>query len=490
MNKINIKENLVKYVSLAVFALITLTILIFRPPFTDEANAWMVAKSYNLHDVLFYAAKNEGHLFIWYLIQMPFAKHDFLYPYSMYFLNWLFCFAALIVLWNKSPFSTLEKTLITFSWPFLHYWAIMARCYSVGIFLLFLILSLWKDKSKHPILMPLLIILLANTSAMALFCAFALGLIYICRLITDKNMHNHTHKHFISAAIIFLTGAVLILVQTAGAKSINENYGDFIKYLIDFFFNFKTNSVTFIWILNKISAQVALGCIILSLFVFKNNKSSLFYFSLTSLFMVYLFIFIYGGAFWHYIFFYLNFIAALWMFRIKDCELKRSVKILNILFVVLLSLMCIKSLTVRFDHGFDDIFNSNVKRVVKILNEKNLIREDCKYYVIDRWSETQTGILPYFPNVKFYDAFGNARYGYNHYDHFLFNYKKEFNADIMADSFDENKINVLLSDTPKPPYTVLRGEKWYILLYPLYVVENQKFLAVYAMKKIPAPKEE
>ena len=158
------KESLIKYAVLGSFCILTLVLALLRAPFWDEANAWMISKSFNLFDLIFHIEKYDGHLFIWHGLIMPFAKFDFFYPYPMYILNWIFCVFALVVFWNKAPFSVLEKSLITFSYPFVWYFGIVARCYSIGILFLFLILSFWKERLKRPYLISLLIILLANTS--------------------------------------------------------------------------------------------------------------------------------------------------------------------------------------------------------------------------------------------------------------------------------------------------------------------------------------
>src|SRR5699024_7303192 len=140
------KESLIKYAVLGSFCILTLVLIMLRSPFWDEAHAWMVSKSFGFFQLFFNIEKHEGHLFLWHLILMPFSKNNLFYPYSMILLNWIFCVFALVVFWNKAPFSVLEKSLITFSYPFVWYFGIVARCYSIGILFLFLILSFWKER--------------------------------------------------------------------------------------------------------------------------------------------------------------------------------------------------------------------------------------------------------------------------------------------------------------------------------------------------------
>ena len=84
-NKILTARNM-KFIFLAVFIISTFILLFLREPFFDEANAWMISKSFNLFE-LFKIEKLDGHLFIWHTILMPFAKNNLFYPYSAYNFN-------------------------------------------------------------------------------------------------------------------------------------------------------------------------------------------------------------------------------------------------------------------------------------------------------------------------------------------------------------------------------------------------------------------
>ena len=205
-NKILTARNM-KFIFLAVFIISTFILLFLREPFFDEAHAWMVSKSFGFFELL-KAEKYEGHLFIWHWILKPFSTNNLFYPYSMYIINWIFCIIALIIFWNKAPFNLVEKTLITFSYPFFWYFSIVARCYSIGILFLFLILSFWRERLKRPYLISTLLILLANTSAMALIGAFVLGLIFLFDLIKEKD-----NKKIFYSLLILSAGAIVVFCQ-------------------------------------------------------------------------------------------------------------------------------------------------------------------------------------------------------------------------------------------------------------------------------------
>ena len=140
------KETFIAIFCIIIYSLITLFKALTHTPWFDEAHAWTIAEQLSLPEVFNYV-KDEGHFFLWQFILYPFAKMH-LYPYAMQFLNWLFCTAAIIIMWKKAPFHYVIKILITFSYPFFVCYSIIARCYSIGILLLFLLAALFNDKLK------------------------------------------------------------------------------------------------------------------------------------------------------------------------------------------------------------------------------------------------------------------------------------------------------------------------------------------------------
>ena len=129
-------KNKAFIISMILWCFITVVRILNHIPWYDEAHAWTIAEQLNLFQLVDFM-KIEGHTILWYVLLMPFAKLHLGYPYSMQFLNWIFCFVALILFWKKAPFSNLVKVLVTFSFPFLVMYSVYARCYSIGIMLLF-----------------------------------------------------------------------------------------------------------------------------------------------------------------------------------------------------------------------------------------------------------------------------------------------------------------------------------------------------------------
>ena len=471
------KEKIVKYTVLLIFIVLTLFFMFQRAPFCDEANAWMISKSFNLFE-LFKIEKLDGHLFIWHTILMPFAKNNLFYPYSMYIINWIFCIIALIIFWNKAPFNLVEKTLITFSYPFFWYFSIVARCYSIGILFLFLILSFWRERLKRPYLISSLLILLANTSAMALIGAFVLGLIFLFDLIKEKD-----NKKIFYSLLILSAGAIVVFCQLSEGKPLDKTL-DIKGFIINIYY-FLQLHITEKEIFSILTKAKFLICALLALFLplcFFQNKKTLFFFFGTYSLLFGLFGFIYFGHWWHYLFFFVYLIASIWFFRIENKKEFPLVKYFNFIFLLLLIVYFLK--TIFFEaKNYTYVYNSNANLVADKIKEKKLINKNSKVYTIGDFAEIATTINPYFKNLEIYNYDGQKRFtpkGYKTNMKPFINTKE--NVDKFADTLDKNKKNLAVLNANIKTILPSKGIKYNIEYKKIYEDKNLEFL-VYEIKK-------
>ena len=296
---------------LFVWVIITLIRVFYHQPWYDEAHAWLIAHDYSFMDVIAFM-KYEGHTFLRYLLLMPFAKNDFLYPYSMLFINWIFAFGAVVLFWYKSPFNLFTKICVIFSYGFLSYFPIIARCYSVGVFLLFLLTSLYSDRLKRPILYSFIILCCANTSVVALFGATAFGAVFWIDLIKNYIKDNViTRKIFIISNLILALTGILILWQLGSANAA------FISPNSRFLYNFNEFIQTFFPTVT-IAGQIAfLISVLLVLYLSVFQRRVLFIFLFTFAGLIYIFAKVYGGGIQHYLFFFIYLLIALWLLEDK-----------------------------------------------------------------------------------------------------------------------------------------------------------------------------
>lgn len=396
--KNTMKVNKAAIFSIFFFAIITLLRVFNHIPWYDEAHAWTIAEQLNPVDMFWYV-KSEGHLFLWQLLLMPFAKTSFMYPYSMLLLNWLFCFLAVCLLWWKAPFNNWLKFLITFSFPFLGCYGVVARCYAIGILLLFALTALYKDKFKHPVLYSVLLILCANTSVVALFGATAFGILFLWDWYKTKP--EIERKSIIATVAILLIGIVLVALQmfTIDYCVITERHPDSPLLLLRNIFIYHN-----VWLNVALLLLFAIPifCYIAS------YKKALGVLTFVYTMMLYLVFARYGCNFWHSYFFYIYLIIALWL--VEDLKLQKSkARTVALIVFAIISILLFRPVMEHKNYQF--VYNNvESKQLIHLINSDKNLRNS---QILHNNPELYT-ILPYLSNknykIKNYCSFNNDDY--------------------------------------------------------------------------------
>ena len=439
-------NNYLNKYSIIIFAISTFLICFSRTPFWDETHAFDIA-CLNV-DKIFELASREGHTFLWYLILKPFSCIDF-YPYPMFIINWLFCLFAIFILWKRAPFSPIIKAFITFSCPFLLYFAPVARCYSVGIFFLFLICAYYPFRFKRPFMFTFFIVICANTSLMAAVGCFWIGLIYIFEILQKYFKRTFKKPVVIKIFLIFLFCFMELLIQFILAKSpetVGQN--DFLKRLINFVIvPYAKNGFSFLF--HLISSLVFY---FLPVYLFKNSKKAFVFALGVYLTLSYVFIFKYHGSYWNHYFYYIYFIVLFWIFK-KD--LYKS-KFLKFSYCLILFFMLFPF--VVHDGGkIEYIYSSKSKKVSELILADEKLKHS-KLYVLEWWSDIFPGasVYLYRDNVIVYDVFNRNRRSYESlkdifnlknelidFDEFYKNAPRNFYILSMGSLFEQRFINLL-----------------------------------------------
>lgn len=374
-----LKNNKLFITVITIYIIVTLLRLIFHQPWFDEAQAWTIAQQLNLKEII-NLMNVEGHTFIWYLLIMPFAKADLWYPYSMLFMNYFFALASVIYMWKKAPFNNFTKVVVTFSFPFFILFPVVARCYAIGVLILFLLAGFYKDKLKHPVIYSFLIILCANTSVMTLIGASAFGFIFAFDLIKEALKDKVSKKDFILSFSIMAAGACLILLQLGGSNTAIQSTGtDFIKNLSEYYIGTKPLS-------NILAiAGSILSAILLPVCLFKNKKA-LFFLLYTIGALLFIFSQIYAGFTHHLVFLFVYALISYWIYANENPEntmLKRAAEI-AVMLVFLSYIFTFPDTAYVYIHSGSKYFADY------ILNDNNLKNgRIILYYPLDK------KVLPY-----------------------------------------------------------------------------------------------
>ena len=336
----------------------------------DEIHACNIAKQLSYTEII-QLMRAEGHTFIWYFLIKPFLQYDFFYPWIIKIINFIFMLGSVLLLWYRSPFNIITKTLIIFSFPFLLYYPTYARCYTIGIFLLFWLTILYNDKLKKPLLYSTLLFLTANTSLMAFIGAAAFGILFIIDIYKEKNF----------SKIILVSTIAILTVLSLYIQWHNPIIPVYAKHEI-FFYNLKT---TFYKLIQNnpfpktlISVGLALSLFIPSIYFLK-NKLSFFFYAFTWFCLLTLFSQFYPGNAYHHYFGLIYIIITYWISydKIPNCNIRK--KVFNCYFYyILLCLIFIKTIPLPYKA---DMYNWNFypQRILEITGKNAIIYADIPF---------------------------------------------------------------------------------------------------------------
>ncbi len=428
----NTIKNKPLYIFPIVFSVITLIVSLLRIPFWDETHAFEIARL-NIFEIL-YMTRIEGHYLLWYLILKPFSSIS-LYPYSMLIINWLFCVGAIFVLWIKSPFNNLEKILITFSSPFVFYFAPVARCYSIGIFFLFLICALFKKRYKKYCLFSWLLLICSNTSIMAFIPCFYIWLIYLFQLFKKKS------KKIKTCFIFFIANFLLFVIQFFNLKKPYVNQTDNQSY-IDMMMSFLV--IPYDETILKCFFHITVFVLFYGLvfFLFKKSKYA-FYFLISSFVtLTFLFLYFYKGSLWNYFFYYIYLILLLWLFK-RQILNNKFIKLMSIM---LFAFLCFSHILYKTEF-FERTYTSKSKLIANELATNRFLK-GADLYCLDWWSDISPASDIYLKKagIDVLDINGYKRTSFDSIKN-IFEYRiMPVDLDQFYNSLDKSKKNYIITD--------------------------------------------
>ena len=163
--------------ALLVYSVLITVSAAFHEPWRDEAQAWLIARDLPLPGIL-HQMGYEGSPALWHLLLIPFAKLGAPFA-SLEALHVLIAILMIGVFLFFSPFPRWTRVLVAFSYYMTFEYAVIARNYSMGILLLFLIAVLYDKRFARPLLYASLVFLLFNTNVHSFGFAGGLLVLYL-----------------------------------------------------------------------------------------------------------------------------------------------------------------------------------------------------------------------------------------------------------------------------------------------------------------------
>ena len=211
------KWEVVLYILILLFyAAAHIYLMFFHEAWRDESQAWVIAKQLSWTQIPGICA-SEGHPCLWFYILkigisfgLPFRYFNVI---SIFFMT-----LAAGVLLFKAEFKWYTKILVILSPLFFYYNPVICRNYSVIMFLLCLLCTLWKDRHERPLLYAIPVVLLFQSHI--LITGLAIGCVLDMCLDLISNKKHRKVKHFAGLLLSLASFAFMLfeLRQKPGAE--------------------------------------------------------------------------------------------------------------------------------------------------------------------------------------------------------------------------------------------------------------------------------
>lgn len=172
-------------ITLIIYLLGVCTVSFFHEPWFDEAQAWAIARSGTIKEILFEIPHYEGHPPLWHLILAPFAKLGAPYELSLAAVNIFFMTLAVAVLLFKSPFPKLIRCLLPFNFFLFYQYGVISRPYCIFVLAIFLAAVCYKNRNENPVKYLLCLALMCAVHSYGIMIAGGLCIVWLIEIFIE-----------------------------------------------------------------------------------------------------------------------------------------------------------------------------------------------------------------------------------------------------------------------------------------------------------------
>ncbi|HEV2277582.1 MAG TPA: hypothetical protein VGS02_05385 [Acidobacteriaceae bacterium] len=160
------------------------TWLVFRhQPWTDEAQAWLIARDSSLGEIFLRRLHYEGTPGLWHLVLWVMCRLHISYA-GMHFLTAGIGILTVAFLLQFAPFPRWIRLTLPFIFGLVYQTAVTARSYSLVAVLVFIICALLTGRRDRPVTLALFVGLLANCALVAAVMSAGFVAFYVVRKMT------------------------------------------------------------------------------------------------------------------------------------------------------------------------------------------------------------------------------------------------------------------------------------------------------------------
>ncbi|MDE5885895.1 MAG: hypothetical protein K2H29_12575 [Oscillospiraceae bacterium] len=190
-----LKERRTECIVLLCYVIGVVCIGIFHEPWFDEGQAWQIARSASIREILFEVPHYEGHPPLWHLLLAIFAKNHMPYELSLHVINITFCTIAVALLVFKSPFPKIIRCALPFTYYFFYQYGVISRPYSLMMIAIMLTAMTYKNRNEKSWSYILSLCLLCLTSAYGILISGGLCIVWVIEIL-EEMLKNGTLKTF------------------------------------------------------------------------------------------------------------------------------------------------------------------------------------------------------------------------------------------------------------------------------------------------------
>ncbi|WP_414576768.1 hypothetical protein [Anabaena sp. CCY 9402-a] len=207
-----------------VFSVLGFIGIINHSMWRDELNPWLIVRDSESFGDLIANIRYEGHPVLWYF-SLVFLRNIADNPLMMQVFHLTIAIFSVSIFCLYSPFNYQQKFLFTFGYfPFYEY-LLISRNYAFSMLFIFAFCAVFSSRKITYIYLAVLLGLLANSSAYALFVSFSLSLTLLAEFCFDsehrQQYFSQTQKYdlFLSVGVIIFSFLLSIYIITPPVDS-------------------------------------------------------------------------------------------------------------------------------------------------------------------------------------------------------------------------------------------------------------------------------
>lgn len=234
-----------KRIVFAAYCLLLILMTAFHEPWYDEAQAWMIARSASLKDILFTIPHYEGHPPLWHLILFPFARLSFPFELTIKAVSVLIAGLAMWRLIFRSPFPLAFRLTLPFTYFFFYQYAVVSRPYGLLFLGFVLAAETYPRRNQKPFPFAGSLILLCLASSYGIVIAGGIALAWLYELWDGDSLSVFVKRLLRARRLqallsLFITAVILILLilpapDANGVNLEDVSKGLFYRFLYMFF---------------------------------------------------------------------------------------------------------------------------------------------------------------------------------------------------------------------------------------------------------------